>query len=393
MINSWKQVHTASDARLAVDMGLLLGWEEARAVKRVLHRAEQEELMRHFAERLIERSMLRPSAEIIIESVLTWIANSETENLLAVFLTHLLAQEGWMYGARALTEIGLTAEITDTDHDESLFSLAVSLVCELGLAIRNLARSDVSRGAESKLILDHIATYLLSVSNSNSSVIRLSLIHYFGAVEHGTNNHISLNRVMGRFGFTMMDHLFQLLFKKRTEAVALQYLLDNLPHILEGDRATQMLLHETFKQYMLKKPERFTLFASALVDRLNESPESYQQSRQAFMQHIASLIQVTSEVNHRLLGYELMRCLLQFPQTKVRDEVARAILDASSVRKSFHELLFELMTNPEGTRTQEKIAQIVPVKRGRKPSFAKSQQMASLHQAAFLGHHEIANAS
>src|SRR5690606_18318848 len=106
-------------------------------------------------------------------------------------------------------------------------------------------------------LLDHIATFLLSVSNANSSCIRLSLLHYFGVCERHSEQKVCFNRIMGRFGHTVLDHLFNLLFRKRSEAVALQYLVENLPHVLEADRHAQKIVHETFKFYMLKQPERF----------------------------------------------------------------------------------------------------------------------------------------
>src|SRR5690606_26461565 len=108
---------------------------------------------------------------------------------------------------------------------------------------------------KAQALLDHIATYLLSVSNTNSSCIRLSLLHYFGVTEHGSSNKLYFNRVMSRFGHTVLDHLFALLFRKKSEAVALQYLVENLPYVLGADRHSQRIVHETFKHYMLKEPE------------------------------------------------------------------------------------------------------------------------------------------
>src|SRR5690606_41340755 len=113
---------------------------------------------------------------------------------------------------------------------------------------------------------------------------------YFGVTEHGTVNHQSFNRIMGRFGHTVLDHLFNLLFKKRSEAVALQYLLENLAFFLEADRHSQRIVHETFKFYMLKQPERFVLFIQAFTEHLAVSGEDYDEAARVFMQHLVLLL-------------------------------------------------------------------------------------------------------
>src|SRR5690606_9680768 len=152
-----------------------------------------------------------------------------------------------------LVEIALSNELAEGTHDQDIFEMAVALVCELGISIQEYDRAYPGEFRRASALLDHIATYLLSVSNANSSCIRLSLLHYFGVTEHGAEQKICFNRIMSRFGHTVLDHLFNLLFRKRSEAVALQYLIENLPYVLEADRHSQKIVHETFKFYMLKQ--------------------------------------------------------------------------------------------------------------------------------------------
>ena len=54
-----------------------------------------------------------------------------------------------------------------------------------------------------------------------------------------------------KFNENLLQYIWEKqLFDKKTEGVALQYLLENLPFVLEGDNHCQSILHETLKFYM-----------------------------------------------------------------------------------------------------------------------------------------------
>ena len=130
-----------------------------------------------------------------------------------------------------MVELALTAEVSDQENSESIFSSAVALVCELGSLLQEVEKAYPGElGERIHKLLEHISTYLLSVSNSSNNCIRLSLLSYFSNLERGLSHKPSFNRIMARFGHTILEHLFALLFfnNKKTEGVALQFLLDNL---------------------------------------------------------------------------------------------------------------------------------------------------------------------
>jgi len=392
--HSWKSVSDTRVARELIDYGVIVRWPEMRRITKTFNIDDQKAILQHFARRLAERSGIRLQAEILVESIMVWLANTEDETIMASFLEELFAQPGCEDACRTLVEIALTAEITENIHDDDIFAVSVALICELGLAIQQFEKQYPGHLRGTHSILDHIATYLLSVSNSNNSCIRLSLLHYFGAMEHGTPMKNYFNRVMSRFGHTVLDHLFTLLFHKRTEAVALQYLLENLPFVLEADAHTQRIVHETFKFYMLKQTDRFTLFAHAMVDYLNQQTDrSYDTARVVFAQHLAALFRVTAEVNHKDLGRDMVLALARFAHEESSRRLLLEMGKETSLRQAFREFVAQVQPVIDGAKPIEYLQQFRASKRGRKPSFARVEDLGTLHQVSYLGSVQVPKAS
>lgn len=389
--NSWKGTKGFEQAQGLIDLGVMLRWRDMRTIRRVMNAADEEAAIRHFAKRLVERYKNRLAVEILVESLLVWLANAGSEKLMHAFLEELFAQAGCEDSCWILVEVALTSELSDSTHDGEIFDMAVAMICEMGISIFQYNKQYPGEFSRAQGLLDHIATYLLSVSNANSSCIRLSLVHYFGLTEHQTTNHQSFNRVMGRFGHTVLDHLFNLLFKKRSEAVALQFLLENLPFFLEADRHSQRIVHETFKFYMLKQPERFVLFVHAFAERLTDAGEDFDQAANVFMQHLVLLLKVSSEVNHKVLGREFMTAVLKFRYLPGCREIIDHVRSDESIRKPFKDLLDGMAM--ESGISNDTVAQFRSNKRGRKPSFARAEGLGTLHQVAYLGSIDVQKAS
>lgn len=390
---SWRGTKDVDQAKQLIDFGVMLQWRDMRTMMRSMSEEEQEQVVRHFAKRFGERHGARLQAEIIVESLMIWLAHASSEKLLFAFLEEFFAQPGCDQACWQLVEIALTSEVSENDHDQDIFEMSVALVCELGISIQEYENAYPGEFQKAQAFLDHLATYLLSVSNANSTCIRLSLLHYFGVTESNVKNKIFFNRIMGRFGHTVLDHLFHLLFHKRTEAVALQYLLENLPFVLNGDRHSQKIIHETFKFYMLKQPERFALFAQNFADELLTKGEEFTQARLTYIQHLSALLKVVSDVNHKLLGRELMLAVIRFKHIPQCCSLLEALRDNGDFRKNFKELLAQLIVRENSEEVVESIAQFRSNKRGRKPSFARVENCGTLHQVNYLGGAEISKAS
>ena len=392
---SWKTLESLEEAKHLVDRGVLLMWKDFKQVRKVLDDNQFMELVRYCAGRLSERVESRLPEEILIESLLVIFANCHNEDILVAFLHEILEQPNRMESCTILVELAITAEVSDAEHSEEIFAIAVALICELGNMVRQFQQSNSREIAvPATRLLDRISTYLLSVSNSNDNCIRLSLLHYFGTMEKGKTNKVGFNRIMGRFGHTVLEHLFTLLFNKKTEAVALQFLLENIPHILEADDHAQTILQETWKHYLLKKPERFALFIQALSQYLLAMPdEEARTCRKIYLQHLALLLKKVAEVDHRELGREILGAMASFAREPFFKELVPMIVRDSSIRDSFRTLVAKMANATDVESVLEEADSFRSSKRGRKPSFAKTNKTRIIYQVKFLGTQHSAKAS
>lgn len=392
---SWKSFNNVDEAKHLIDVGALLTWKDFKNVRKVLDDAQIEELVFHCAGRLAERVESRLQAELLVESLLVIFANVQKEEVLSLFLQELLLQDNRIAACQILVELSITAEVSDAEHAEEIFATSVALTCELGQIIRLIQVQDPTElGNSGPKLLDHISTYLLSVSNSNDNCIRLSLLNYFGSLEKGRVNKHGFNRIMGRFGHTVLEHLFMLLFNKKTEAVALQYLLENVPYILEADDHAQTILQETWKHYLLKKPERFALFIQALTQYLLQMPDDEaRQCRKTFLQHIALLTKKVAEVDHKELGRELLSAMASFRREPFFKDVVNLLARDRTIRESFRSLVVKMSEASDAENVLEEADGFRSSKRGRKPSFAKSDKTKVIYQVKFLGQQPSAKAS
>jgi hypothetical protein len=383
----WAQATTLDHAKSLVDIGVILSWKEARRLSKALPEQDYLALTKHFAERFCEFNETRLPQELLAESLLNWISSAPSEKTMQVFLEAFLSSSNRTDSCFKLVEVILTVELSEQTNDETLFAAAVSLICELGLAVKEIDIRFPGEIQRAPAIIDHVATYLLSVSNTNNSCIRLSLLNYFGNTEAGIIKKHGFNKILGRFGHTVLDHLFYLLFKKKTEAVALQYLLENLPYILEADRHAQRIVHETWKFYMLKKPDRFALFLKTFASHYKAmDPRKTVLSRKVFFQHLGALLRVTSEVNHKQLTQVILSCFTMFESHEDRNQVLDEIMAMEDLRKSIRDMIVQLRQNSEkSTKVIDSASRFANGKRGRKPSFARIEGWVTVNQVNFLG--------
>ncbi|MES2744650.1 MAG: hypothetical protein V4655_04445 [Bdellovibrionota bacterium] len=391
---SWKTMSSLEDATHLVDLGVLLTWKDFKVLRKVLKDEELVDLVVYAASRLSERVESRLPAEILTESLLIIFANIQEENVLEAFLQEVLNQPNRIATCSMLVELAITADVSDADKADEIFSIAVALVCELGTMIRQMQISEPEElGTQGQKLLDHISTYLLSVSNSSDNCIRLSLLHYFGSLEKGKTHKVGFNRIMGRFGHTVLEHLFVLLFNKKTESVALQYLLENVPYILEADDHAQTILQETWKHYLLKKPERFALFVQALSAHILSLPEEdSRQCRKTFMQHLALLTKKVAEVDHKELGRHLLGALAGFQGEPFFREVVGRLAKDMTLRDSFRSLVVKMNDASNSGNVVGDAEGFRSSKRGRRPSFQKSGKTRIMYQIRFLGQQSVQKA-
>jgi hypothetical protein len=307
------------------------------------------------------------------------------------FLTALFNSDEFSAITKNLVEISLGGEVGEDDLSKAVASSAVALICEIGLNIQKIEESEPGRIEKSKALSDHIAAYLLSVSNTNVQSVRLSLLRYFSQVEYNAANKVNYSRLMGRFGHSIMEALFQQLFVKKSEKIAAQYLLENLPCALESQGDTQRILHETFKLYMLKEPERFCLFMHELGSHLISLGHEGELCPAAtnYARHLVSLFKVTSDLGHRELAREVIQELYKFAPFGDCASWIRELESSAEIKRFFRELVTEYRVKiVESGKTQKVVSQFRVSKRGRKPSMTKGD-FSFLEQVITLGEYEV----
>ncbi|MEI6397970.1 MAG: hypothetical protein WCO71_04280, partial [Pseudomonadota bacterium] len=211
----WKNTTDIMTARKLIDMGHLLPWNDGKVVVKVLGEEGSCELVRYIAARLGDRFSDRLAAEILVESLYAVLTASSSEKIMIAFLEDLFSSDEFENVTRHLVEISLGGEVGEDDLSKSVVSAAVALICEIGLNIQRIEDDEPGRIEKAKSLSDHIAAYLLSVSNTNVQAVRLSLLRYFSQTEYGHTAKTNYARLMGRFGHSIMESLIQQLFVKK----------------------------------------------------------------------------------------------------------------------------------------------------------------------------------
>jgi hypothetical protein len=388
---TWKNLPDVGYAKKLVDLGYLLPWSDGKAVVKVLGEQGSCDLVRYVAVRLGDRYSDRLSAEILVETLYAILTAASSEKVMIAFLEELFDSDHFENVTRHLVEISLGGEVGEDDLSKAVVAAAVALICEIGLNIQRIEEDDPGRIEKAKALGDHVAAYLLSVSNTNVQAVRLSLLRYFSQTEYGLAAKTNYTRLMVRFGHSIMESLFQQLFVKKSERVAVQYLLENLPCALEAGSDTQKILHETFKQHMLKQSERFCLFMHELGSHLISlgTETTLCPAGEAYARHLIALYKVTSDLGHKELGREVLQELHKFtPFGSICDWVV-ALETSSEIRRAFRELAHDYRVKVvQAGKAGKVVSQFRMSKRGRKPSLSKGDY-GFLEQVTTLGDYEV----
>jgi hypothetical protein len=386
---SWREVADIRSAKNGIDMGYLLDWSDARHLCKVLDDSSQVDFVKHITERLGERCSDRLSSEILIETLLVFLTFSAKESHLVPFIEALINQVEFEAASRVFVEVSLSTEFEDEDRQIEARSTAVALICELGFCVQQIEDESPGHLERGKALLDHITTYLLSVGNTSIQSVRLSLMRYFCHSEYGMSGKTGFTKIMSRFGHTMFDTLFQHLFNKKSEGIALQFLLDNLPTALEATGDSQIILHETFKQYMLKYPERFSLFMHEMAERvLSLNPPDGGQfcaAAESYYKHLIALYKVTSDLDHRNLGREVLSEILRLEKYPGANPFSSELATSPQIRRMFRDMVVSQRRETNNKERIVIISQFRVSKRGRKPTLNKKLDAGFLEQVMLLG--------
>ncbi len=362
----WNTVSDLTRARELVDMGILLNYKTAKKIVKNFSTEDSKSIITYISSRFLESYVTELQQEILLETLFSWISwMSAPEEGITSFLETLLETGNAENNIKKFIDIAVGMQL-DLDEDEAiseesnqLFSVAVSCICELGLSIKesSLEFSSIFRNINS--LLEYISTYLLSISNTQNLKVRLSLINFFSSMEAEKEVKYYLSKVMCRFGYSTLEVIYLLLFKKNSECVAMQYLNDNLPSILGCNSTTIRGVYDVWKHYLLKQPSAFCLFLKSFSTHLYELDSNHKlqhTSKDSFFTLISALLALTSQLDNQDMYYSILESILVFSKDKVRDQHLadliskenlnlrkNLVLEVKSILKDDHLLINEFL--------------------------------------------------
>lgn len=376
----WKRVKNLAQAYELIDQGIIIKWAEIKTVSHRIPKEQHEKLVQYLVKSICESTQQRLLCEVTVENLVLWLASTHNEISIKAGVEQFQKESNAAEGILKMVEIALSGEISDQNHQEAAYASAVMFICALVKSIEQKRRDSVRSFPEAQKIVPRITTYLLSISNLNDYVIRLSLLHYFGYMAAEGKNQADFEKLINRFGYTVLDYLFSMLFKKKSEGIALQFLLENFGFFLQASSSSQKIIHEILKYYLLKKPDRALLFLQTLGDQLNE--HSSEKVRQTYLQHLGALLHVIGKVNHKNLIRSLIICIYKKPHPYLI-ELSKQIQNEETLEIEDKE--FALTFDQKYSEGHAPANLTRSHKRGRHPTFHKIQTMEVFEQVAILG--------
>ena len=176
----------------------------------------------------------------------------------------------------------------------------------------------------------------------------------------------------------------------------MQFLRENFGYLLSGGVACQKIIFETMKFYMLKKPERFVLFIQTYANFIEKESTTPNKKEiiHNFAQHVYLLLKIASEVNHKILTKELLLSTLTFEENPSFIMYLEHLKKEPQLRENFKSYVQTTIKLLKKEKVKNSIISLLkPTRRGRKPSFAKSDEARTIGQVGFLSNNKILKAS
>lgn len=358
---NWQSVSCVDDAFLLIDIGRVITSRDMDVLIKVMNPDDENKVISYFAERLAERYRDRDAAEIILESVLLWLAVRPKEASVIIFLQKILEHPERMEVIEAFPHLCMNLELVERQKKQDIFDISVFLMAQMGLQINHLAEVYPEEFSRHLSIIAQISAIMVSMSNISSFRARLSLFNYFGILElqSGRENHFK--KLMDRFGSTLVNQIFHDLFETKTEAYALAYLMDNLPYVLMGSDTTQRSLQNVLRFNLLKHPLKFSLFLKVFTPHLlselaKYSGEKQNLTLQNYLKHLTILLNVISQIDQPRLSKEILLSMCSCHAHISGRTFVRHITQSGDIRLFYRELLSKLISAKDSRQYLESLS-------------------------------------
>lgn len=204
-------------------------------------------------------------------------------------------------------------EISDTQFEERqtripLGQTLLVLLTELGLQLASRTGQSALDHRDTARVVEYITTNLLARSNVNNTAMRVSLIHYLARCPINSQTTMQLNRVISRFGQSLLDELLTGFFEdKRKGNAAFFFLVEHLKSFFMASPALAEMSHNVLKHYMLKHPTEFPLFLASYSEWVAREETALKLASK----HIALLFRAAHDVSQKALGDAIGKILIK----------------------------------------------------------------------------------
>ena len=235
-------------------------------------------------------------------------------------------------------------QLTDKHHRVPVGQTILVLLTEFGLLLAaRVGQSALDRDAAR--VVEYITTNLLARSNVNNTAMRISLVHYLASCPLTNQGTMQLNRVISRFGQSLLDDMLTAYFEdKRKGNAAFFFLVEHLNSFFAASPALAEMSHNVLKHFMLKFPVEFPPFLASYSEFVAREEASLRLAAK----HMALLYRAAHDVAQKGLADTIGKILLKHLSlfAEVSDKLLNEQIEVVSKillgpSKSNHNVIFE----------------------------------------------------
>jgi hypothetical protein len=206
---------------------------------------------------------------------------------------------------QALFEI-LDNEFKNENKCSRITSNCLAIIIEIGIKVGEENNdNETTHGHKLNSFLDYMTSNMISRSNINSDAMRIALVYYLVRVDK--SSHIHLEKILTRFGQSLLDHIFDAYFKSREKSeAAFSFLINYLSFFLGGSPALAQMSHSILLNQMLKNTASFTHF----IQKYILSVEKKHDNINSLTIHISFLLKEMCDIGQKDTIQDLLNVLM-----------------------------------------------------------------------------------
>lgn len=358
-IKHWKNLQSIDDALYLIDIGIIITKQDIPAIQKVIHTSQHKRIIAHFIDRLSERYNDRDSSGILLESLFIWLGDHLTEKNIIYFLEYIFEHAQRLEIIQSFPQMCLSLELVDRQTRGLIFDLSIFLIAQMGLQTDILAKKFPEEFSNHQTTIQKLSAFMISIGNENSLRTRMCLLNYFGWMYTQHHKGQQFNKIMERFGSTLIKQLFQELFEGKSQQYILTYLLENLPYVLLSKPQIQNAMQHILRHNMLKHPIKFSIFIKIFIKELKHlkhyPPEQITLIKTNFLKHLNMLLGVASNLQQHTLAKHIILSIVQFKKHPVLSTIIENIHADPQMNEMY---ITALDTALQSSRPEKKLNQI-----------------------------------